>query len=235
MPAIAPFSGFSEDTFDFLTGIAAHNDRDWFDAHRKHYKAHFVGAAQSFVVAMGERLQAMHPGILAEPKVNGSIFRLNRDTRFSKDKTPYKTHMDIMFHIGAGRSRDNPGFFFRMYPHSLHLGAGMHGFDPKKVLPAFREAVTGPKGAALETLLSDIAKLSDYEIGGAHYKRVPRGLDPEHPRAELLKHNALWAASTFEPLPKSASSAAFVDFCADHFEALLPLLLWVSDVVESTK
>lgn len=232
MPTIAPFTGFSAETLGFLTELAANNDRAWFDAHRKDYKAHFVGAAQSFVAAMGERFAELHPGIIAEPRVNGSIFRINRDTRFSTDKTPYKTHMDIMFHIGSGRSRENPGFFFRMFPDSLVLGAGMHGFHPKTVLPAFRTAVASTDGARLTTILDG---LGDYDLGGEHYKKVPRGFDADHPRATLLKHNALHAGKTFEVLPDAAKTPDFLDFCSDHFEALLPLLLWVSEVVESTK
>jgi len=231
MSAIAPFSGFSDATFDFLGGVAANNDRDWFDAHRKDYKQHFVGAAQSFVVAMGARMAATVPGLRAEPRVNGSIFRINRDTRFSKDKTPYKTHMDLMWHVGEGRSRELPGFFFRMYPHSLMIGAGMHGFD-KAALAAFREAVAGESGARLVSILSG---LSDYEVGGAHYKRVPRGFDADHPRADLLRHNAMHVGMSFGALPASVASADFVDFCGAHFERMAPLLMWVAELVAASR
>lgn len=231
MPTIAPFAGFGEPTFDFLSGLANNNDRDWFDANRDGYKQHFVGPAQSFVVAIGERMQATIPGLRAEPKVNGSIFRINRDTRFSADKTPYKTHMDMMWHVGLGRSRELPGLYFRMYPHTLMLGAGMHMFD-KDTLAAYREAVAGSKGDELTRIL---APLGDYEIGGQHYKKLPKGLAADHPRAELLKHNALYAGVQFGALPSESGSAAFVDFCADYFEPLAPLLQWIAGVVTAAR
>ncbi len=231
MAKIAAFEGFSDATLSFLDGVAANNTREWFDVHRGDYKQHFVGAAQSFVVAIGQRLAPVVPGLRAEPRVNGSIFRLNRDTRFSRDKTPYKTHMDIMWHVGEGRSRELPGFFFRMYPHSVMLGAGMHGFD-KNVLAAYREAAGSSDGARLVSILSE---LSDYDVGGQHYKRVPKGFDADHPRGDLLKHNAMHAGIEFSPLPAEAGSVEFVDFVADHFETLAPLLMWVSEVVTASR
>ncbi len=225
------FNGFHEPTFDFLRGIADNNDKVWFTEHKKQYQDHFVAAGQSFATALGHRLQALHPAVQVEPKVNGSLFRINRDIRFSKDKTPYKTHLDMFFWLGTGRSRECAGFFFRLAPDAAWVGSGIHGFS-KAALEAYREAVVGPRGDELEAIL---AELGDYTLGGQHYKRVPRGLDAEHPRAELLKHDALFADLKLEPLPDTVRTPEFVTVVADHCAALLPLLVWVADVVESTK
>ncbi len=217
------FNGFHEPTFDFLRGIAANNDKAWFDEHKKEYRAHFVAAGESFVNAMGTRLHALHPGIQADPSTSGSVFRIHRDVRFSKDKTPYKTHLDLMFWLGSGRSRECAGFYFRLAPDAAWVGAGIHGFS-KAALEAYREE--------LEAIL---AGLGGYEIGGKRFRRVPRGLDPEHPRAELLKHEALSADVKISPLPDTVRTPQFVTVVADHCATLLPLLLWVADVVESSK
>ena len=231
MSDIGVFDGFHDPTFEFLRGIAANNDKAWFDAHKKDYKAHFVGAGQALAVALGKRLRPLHPGVQVEPRVNGSLFRINRDIRFSKDKTPYKTNLDMFFWLGRGRSRECAGFFFRLSPDAAWIGAGIHGFS-KPVLEAYRAAVAGEAGAELQGILEG---LGDYTLGGQHYKRVPKGLDPDHPRAALLKHNALFADVEMNPLPDTVRTPEFVNVVTEHCVALLPLLVWVADVVESTK
>ncbi|MEM6991152.1 MAG: DUF2461 family protein, partial [Myxococcota bacterium] len=92
---MAKFDGFPKQTLTFLKGLGANNDKAWFTAHRADYDNYFMEPAKHFVVALGERLAKSSPGIHAEPKVNGSIFRINRDVRFSKDKRPYKDHLDL--------------------------------------------------------------------------------------------------------------------------------------------
>ena len=85
------FSGFPTETIDFLADLRANNSKEWFDGNRKRYDEHYIGAAKEFVVAAGEALTELVPDIVAEPKVNGSIFKINRDVRFSKDKTPTRS------------------------------------------------------------------------------------------------------------------------------------------------
>ncbi len=231
MAQSAIFDGFHEPTFAFLRDIAANNDKAWFDANKKLYREHFVGAGQAFAAALGQRLQGLHPSIQCEPRVNGSLFRINRDIRFSKDKTPYKTHLDMFFWLGSGRSRECAGFFFRLTPDAAWFGAGIHGFS-KQVLEAYRTAVAGDAGAELEGIL---AELGDYTVGGSHYKRVPKPWEADHPRADLLKHNAIFGEVVMDPLPDSVHTATFVNDITAHAAVLLPLLVWVAGVVESTK
>ena len=101
--AIAPFAGFPKTTFAFLGGIAEHNDKAWFDEHRADYDAGYVDPARSFVAALGPELRKISKSVSYEPKVNGSLFRIQRDVRFSKDKTPYKTHIGAVI-TAAGKS-----------------------------------------------------------------------------------------------------------------------------------
>src|SRR5664279_4905169 len=84
------FAGFPAATFEFLNGIAANNEKTWFDAHRGLYDAGYVEPAKAFVTAIGPKLREISPNVQFEPKVNGSLGRVNRDIRFSKDKRPYK-------------------------------------------------------------------------------------------------------------------------------------------------
>jgi uncharacterized protein (TIGR02453 family) len=224
------FAGFPPAAFAFLRALEEDNSKRTFDAQRAAYDDALMAPARELVADLGEALQArVSPGIHADPRVNGSIFRINRDTRFSKDKTPYKTHLDLYFWEGQGRSRDCPGLFFRMTPRAVVLGAGFHHFDPPR-LARFRAAVVDEKaGGALDTALAGVRR-AGAEIGGETYKRVPAGVDAAHPRAALLRHGGLFAYSE-SPLPREASSPAFVGWCAGRLERLAPVHCWLRDTV----
>jgi len=219
------FPGFPDETFRFLRGLSRHNDKDWFERHRAEYDAGYVEPAKAFVAAMGPRLRAIAPEVGFEPRVNGSIFRIHRDVRFSKDKTPYKDHLDLWFWIGERRGWDTPGFFFRMFHDRLLLGAGMHRFD-KSPLDRYRRAVLADRTGRALAGLCDEVRAAGYSIGGATRKTVPRGLDPAHPRAALLLHEGLWAERdvTISDEPRSP---AFADSCASHWAACWPIARWI--------
>jgi uncharacterized protein (TIGR02453 family) len=224
------FAGFPPAAFSFLRALEEDNSKRTFDAQRAVYDESLMAPARDFVDELGEALQArVSPGIQADPRVNGSIFRINRDTRFSKDKTPYRTHLDLYFWEGPGRSRDCPGLFFRMTPRAVVLGAGFHHFDPPK-LARFRSAVVDEKtGRALDRALAGVRR-EGAEIGGETYKRVPAGFDAAHLRADLLRCGGLFAYSE-SPLPREASSPAFVGWCAGRLERLAPVHCWLRDTV----
>jgi uncharacterized protein (TIGR02453 family) len=220
------FAGFPEGTFRFLEELAGHNTKAWFEAHRADYERYYIEPARAFVRAIGPRLQALSPGVGYDPRVNGSLFRINRDVRFSRDKTPYKTHLDLWFWEGEHRGWDNPGYFLRMFPERLLLGSGMHRFE-KAQLAAYRGAVVDERsGAELAALLDRVRSTGPYEIGGSTRKTVPRGFDKAHVRVPLLLHEGLHA--TMETvMPAEARSAAFVDYCLAHFRATGPVNRWL--------
>ena len=224
------FTGFPPAAFSFLEALEADNSKRTFEAHRAAYDDALIGPAKELVLDLGAELQGrVSPGIHADPRVNGSIFRINRDTRFSKDKTPYKTHLDLFFWEGEGRSRDCPGFFFRMTPRSVVLGAGFHHFSPER-LARFRAAVADEQsGAALDRALAAV-QAAGAEIGGETYKRVPAGFPAEHPRAGLLRHSGLFGYSESR-LPGEAAGGAFATWCAERLELAAPVHAWLRDTV----
>ncbi len=170
------FSHFPPVTLSFLKGITAHNDKAWFDAHRADYEAGYVDSGRQFVEAVGERLKAISPAVQFSPKINGSIMRINRDIRFSKDKSPYKTHLDLWFWHGERKGWTAPGFYLRITPEIIYLGTGMHGFD-KPWLSAFRDAVVDEaQGKRLAETVAQVEAAGPYEVGGATRKRVPQGI-----------------------------------------------------------
>ena len=141
------FAGFDKKTARFFNQLGKNNDKAWFDRHRPDYDNHVMAPARDFVVAMGEKLRAKFKGIQAEPKVNKSIFRINRDTRFSKDKSPYKTHLGLWMWEGDAPRMECSGFYFHFEPPNLLLGVGIYRFS-KPLLEAYRHSVDDPKTGA---------------------------------------------------------------------------------------
>ncbi len=199
------FVGFSDETFLFLRQLAENNDRMWFEKNRKTYEDHLIAPAKLLVTSIGARLEEFSPNFQADPRINGSIVRINRDIRFSKDKTPYKTHLDLWFWEGKSeRTWDCSGFFFRLSPQSLILGTGIHSFS-KPTLAAYREAIVNPpEGSALINAIRRVEQAGPYEMGGDSYKRVPTGYDPDSERAEFLKRKGLFAQIE-GPIPHNIS------------------------------
>ncbi|MFH0824998.1 MAG: DUF2461 domain-containing protein [Pseudomonadota bacterium] len=216
------FSGFPVAAVKFLNELNANNSREWFAAHRKEYEDHLLSPARDFVYELGKRLTELSPNVNADPRTDKSIFRINRDTRFSADKSPYKTHLGIFFWEGAWPKMECSGFYFHLQPPELMLAAGMHRF-PKPVLEEFRNAVADPRyGANLADAISRVTSKPGYQVGGTHYKRVPRGFDSNHERADLLLHNGLYAMFNAE-LPAELHTPEIVDYCFERFKDMSPL------------
>lgn len=220
------FSGFTKETVRFFTELRKHNNKEWFDRNRETYDRHVMASAKLFVTAMGERLKAIAPRIVAVPKVNKSIFRINRDTRFGLDPSPYKTNLGIYFWDGARPRMESSGFYFHLEPPGLMLGVGVY-IIPDNLLGRFRQALVGPKsGAEIARIAAGISKMDGASLGGRHYKRVPAGYDPAHPNAALLRHKGLYAGIETK-IPDEFYSARLVDYCLERFEPLAPLHRWL--------
>ena len=121
----AAFSGFTRETVRFFAALRKNNNRDWFLLNKETYDRHVLEPAKLFVTAMGERLKTIAPGIVAVPAVNKSIFRIYRDTRFSKNKLPYKTHVAAVFHH-RGNWQGSAGYYFHIEPGEVFLGGGIY-------------------------------------------------------------------------------------------------------------
>ena len=140
---VRQFDGFPPGALFFFKELWANNRRDWFEGHRQDYSEFILQPAQAFTVALGERLKEISSGIEYDTRTNGrgSIKRIYRDVRFSKDKTPYKTHLGIVFRQGEGGSKtENPAFYFRLDSEGGAVFAGMHEF-PRPLLQRYRDAV----------------------------------------------------------------------------------------------
>lgn len=236
MSDFPPFDGFPEAGLQFLDDLAQNNNKAWYEPRKADYKRLLQAPALAFVQALGERLkEGISQGIIYDMRTNGagSLMRLNRDTRFSKDKSPYKDNISIMFWEGAGKKMEHAGFGMRIHvTEGTGLMAGQFGFG-KPMLQAYREAVVDDElGEALVEAIETVKNSGDYTIHGEHYKTVPRGYDKAHPRVELLKYAGLHASVGGIPR-KVVTSPEFVDVCYQHCLNMAPIQRWLIKVEQT--
>lgn len=231
MGSLSTFTGFPQEGIQFLADLAAHNERSWFDVHREVYHSALLEPAQAFVMALGTQLQTIFQGIHVDTRTDGSgvLMRVHRDTRFSPDKTPYKTNISGLFWEGSAKKTESPGFGFQFDATGMGLMAGIFKFPPA-MLAAYRAAVVDDaSGTELENVLEEAQRTDIYEIAGEHYKRVPSGYDPNHKRAWLLRYDGLYVFSPHIPV-SDLLTPAIVDICYSHFQHMAPIQRWLTEI-----
>ena len=228
---VTPAFAFPPDTVAFLEDLRSDNDKRWFEANRHRYRASYVEAAKAFVEAAAPVLAGIVPGIRAEPRVLGSIFRINRDTRFSADKRPYKDHLDFWFWHGERRAAVS-GLFVRISPDAVGVGAGSHGFD-RIAVGRFRAAVVDDAVRAELAGTVDRIEQAGYRIDGQTYKRVPTGYQPgaDGSAARLLRHSALFVHHD-EPADLALDADRLLPTLDRHWTMLAPLHRWLVTYVQ---
>lgn len=223
------FNGFPEECVRFLFELRHNNNREWFKEHKSDFDTFVKVPTQEFAAKMAKLLEEFSPAEDPAPQVNFSIFRIYRDIRFSKDKTPYKTHIGVLFWEGSGPKMESSGYYFHLEPPNLMLGTGIHTFS-KTQLKTYRDSVVDPEyGPELEKAIEMTTQQGQYSIGGEHYKRVPRGYDPEDERAGLLLFNGLYAGVETE-IPTELYSDKFLDYCLEKYENMIPVHYWLYDM-----
>jgi len=176
----SPFSG---ELFEFLADLAANNNREWFNANKPRYEATVREPARAFIRAMADPLAEVSPYFLADDaRAGGSLMRVYRDTRFAKDKTPYKTNVGIQFRHDAGKDVHAPGFYLHLSVEECFVGCGVWRPDSGS-LGKIREKIDDEQGRWTGVLDG----LGPFEQVGDSLKRPPRGFDKEHPLVDELK------------------------------------------------
>lgn len=222
------FQGFSKDLPKFLGELARNNKKEWFDDNRKRYEAIYLNAAKDFVAAIAPGLRKISKNLHAEPRVNGSIMRINRDIRFSNDKTPYNKYMRLMFPEGPKFDRRRPCLFFGLESKKLVLGGGLYGMESIQ-LGAFRNALVDKKaGPAFQRAIKKLKGDGLSSFGGKHYKRTPKGFPTDHPNTDYLLHNGIYV--TVEgAIPEAFFTQDAVDHCIEAYKRVRPLQKWLNE------
>lgn len=232
MTLITHFEGFPPSALQFFADLKANNSREWFNANRDTFDNDVIEPAKAFILSLGGLLQSLHPAIGFDTRTNGSgsLFRIYRDVRFSKDKSPYKTHLGMKFWLGKNpKKTENPGFYVGIGSEGAGVYGGMWEF-PKPMLDKYRNAVGDPEaGIHLDGILADLES-KGYKIGEPDLKRVPRGFEADHPNAPLLKRKSVHAAKP-KLDPSIVMSSDFVPTVFDHCHNMWPMIEWIHENV----
>lgn len=177
---------FSRELFKFLRELTENNDRSWFQANKDRYDRYVKDAALGFIEDIGPHLKRISPHFVADPRPSGgSLFRIYRDTRFSKDKRPYKTHVGIRFMHESAKDVHAPVFYLHISDDESFVGCGIWHPDGES-LRQIREAIVEDP-ASWKRARDAKQFASVYELEGDSLKTAPRGFDPEHPLIEDLR------------------------------------------------
>ena len=225
---MAPSTHFTPALFDFLADLVVNNRREWFQANRDRYERDVKDALLGFVSDFGERLPEISPHMIADPRPSGgSMFRIYRDMRFSKDKSPYKTNAGVHFRHEVGREVHGPGLYLHMEPGNVFAAAGIWRPDSATVGKIRGAIVDNPK--RWEAIVNDGRFNSNYGLEGESLKRAPKGIDPAHPLIEHLKLKSFAAGTTFSQ--DDACSPDFIDMYVDSCQTAGPFMKFLCDSV----
>ena len=217
-----PFEGFPREGVRFLKQLKKNNNREWFHKHKSDYEDYVKLPMQSFISAMRGPMARIAPEMEVNPR--RSMFRIYRDTRFSKNKAPYKTHVAAIFHL-RGHWEQSAGYYVHIEPGSIYAGGGIYmpdGDQLKKIRRAIAE-----NAAEFRSIVEDRSFRKVFgTLEGEKLQRAPLGYEPDHPMIEWLKHKSFF--SGVEWSERECYTAKFVDKTADLYKKLLPLIRFLN-------
>jgi uncharacterized protein (TIGR02453 family) len=194
---MARYTGFERRTVDFLARLEKNNNREWFTENKQRYEEDVLDVALRFIISMQEPLADIAPRFTAVPtRVGGSLMRVYRDTRFAKDKRPYKTNVGIQFRHEQARDVHSPGYYVHLESSRAFIGVGMWRPDPDS-LRRIRERIAA-RPAEWQRVMGDATFKRQFELGGESLTRPPRGFDADHPCIEDIKRKSFIAMRDLE-------------------------------------
>lgn len=216
---------FTPELFAFLAELAANNDRGWFAANKGRYEKHVRDPFLRFIADFAAPLRDISAHLVADPRpAGGSLFRIHRDTRFSKDKSPYKTNIGAHFSYGkTGPGVQAPGFYLHLQPGHCFAASGMWRPEPP-TLAKIRDAIVADPGAWKAVLDTGL------EIGGETLSRPPRGYDPGHPFIADIKRKSFTAHAAIED--GVVTGAQFMPRFAAACRGMAPLCQFLAEAVD---
>ena len=223
------FKGFPADLFRFFGDLEKNNNRAWFNASKDRYLESVVQPMGDFITAMQPRLKAISSHYIADPKPHGgSMFRIYRDARFSRDKTPYKTHAACQFRHDAGRDVHGPGFYVHLGIGEVFFGGGIW-HPPSRELNCIRDFIADNVRAWAR--VKNAKRVIDAGgITGESLLRPPRGFDAEHVHIDDLKRKSFYIMAECEPA--AALKPGFIALVTDAFNRAAPLNRFMCEALD---
>ncbi|UCG53392.1 MAG: DUF2461 domain-containing protein [Candidatus Latescibacterota bacterium] len=207
---------FSRETFAFFRDLAQNNNRDWFLRNKPRYEQHVREPAQRFIIDFGRMLGDVSRHFRADPRpVGGSLFRIYRDTRFSKDKSPYKTFAGIQFRHKSGKDAHAPGFYLHLEPRNVFAGIGIWQPDSATLRQIRHYIIDNP--SAWKRAVGSKSFTRRFELAGESLYRPPRGFDPDHPLIDDIKRKDFVALSRLgqQTVTRACFPEEFATLCRD--------------------
>ena len=214
---------FPVEGLQFLRALKRNNRREWFQAHREEYERCVRGPMTEFVLALAADFRRIAPEMVADPKV--CLYRIYRDTRFSKDKTPYKTHAAAVFPRRGLGKHAGAGLYFHVGLQEVWIGGGVYAPMPDQLL-AIRQHIAARPRAFRSIVESPAFRRAFGELEGAKLSRVPAGFPKDHPAMGYIKYKQFLAGGELQP--EMATSPRFYRLIVEHFQKALPLLRFLN-------
>ncbi|MCB1517003.1 MAG: DUF2461 domain-containing protein [Hyphomicrobiaceae bacterium] len=214
------FEGFPREVTAFFRGLRDNNSKEWFDQHAAEYERVVRKPSLALISDLTAPLIDLDPPLKAEPRLNGSLRRINRDIRFSADKTPYQTYQHLIFWVGDHPNR-SPGVHLIIGAKGFGFGSGQWALEAGQ-LGRVRQAIIADKGKSLQRALDEAASRGA-RISEPALKRVPAGFDPQSDVAEFLKHKGFVVRADQEQVPEEMYDSRGVDYVLELCRALNPV------------
>ncbi len=218
---------FSNETFEYLRDLEKNNTKEWFNANRQRYETSWKSSALDFISDITDDMAKQEPSLKAEARLNGSLRRINRDIRFSKDKSPYNPRLHMIFWTGAHPNR-SPGMHIVLQPDGVGYGAGQFGIEPSELEGIRARILKGTDGDALLKAIKKAATV-DCIMGDPELARLPRGYSAEGERADLLRRKSFVARTFDDPAPNDVVIGPLAkSWVLQTTAALMPLIRWLN-------
>jgi uncharacterized protein (TIGR02453 family) len=219
---------FTNELFDFLEALARNNDRDWFKAHQGDYERSVREPALEFITDFAEPLRQIAPSFVADSRtVGGSLFRIQRDTRFSKDKTPYKENTGLHFRHVLAKDVHAPGYYLNIQPGACYMGVGIWRPETAAAYRIRDAIVDRPDEWKRATRGKRFAEA--FEIEGDSLVRPPKGYPPDHPLIDDLKRKDFIGGAALPD--RDITSKTFFDDFADRCRRAEPFMRFLCDAM----
>ncbi len=213
------FKGFPPQALRFFSDLKRHNNRPWFQARKDIYEKAVKEPMVEMILSVGEALRRFAPEMVADPR--SSLYRIYRDTRFSRDKTPYKTQVAAVFPVRGLHKHAGPGLYFHFSAEEVMIGGGIYMPD-SKTLRAIREEIAASPRRFFSILQERRFRSIFGELEGEALRSMPKGFSGNHPAAEYLKYKQFLFAKVFPP--RLALSSRLLSTVLDCFEKGMPLV-----------
>jgi uncharacterized protein (TIGR02453 family) len=234
---------FTPATFKFLKALARNNSKEWFAAHKAEYEAEVKARCLHFIGDLAEPLKKISPQLVANPKpIGGSLFRIYRDTRFSGDKSPYKTHSGMSFYHAATKATaraegqnammgrlDAPGFYLHLEPGASFIGGGLWHPQPETMKRVRAYMLNNP--ASWKKATQNAAFIKTFGgLGGDSLQRPPAGFDPQHELITDLKRKDYICGAALTDA--EVCSPELLKIALAHYRTAAPLLDWLCGALD---